>query len=166
MRKLDFWYYNKEAEEPGGDYWKFFDATIDDLKRDDISLNGIQEVMNEIANAELKQKMIRKIHDLIMENGIFEITTIYALSLFTKEETKEILENEVDRSLDKYASTEENLKYYSVNIENLILAIRRYVDDHDWKLSMNRRILDRIKKYSNKFLVRYVEKSNKYVDIY
>ena len=72
----------------------------------------------------------------------------------------------MDRSLDKYASTEENLKYYSVNIENLILAIRRYVDDHDWKLSMNRRILDRIKKYSNKFLVRYVEKSNKYVDIY
>lgn len=166
MNRQNFWVYNGEAEELGKDYWKFLNATIDDLKKEDITLNNIFEVVNKITNPELKQKMINKIHDLIIENGIFEISNIYVLVLFDKEEIKRIIEKEVNDNLDTYTSNETNLKYYSINIDHLMSAFEKYGQDYNWKLSMNRKVLDRIKNYSNKLLIRYIEASKNHNDIY
>ena len=101
MNWLNFKIYDKKEEDFGGDYWKFLDATIDDIKQDNIFLDDIGNIINNISNEELKIKMKQKIFNLIMENGVFYNGSYLCLNIFSSDEIKKILEHELIIKINK-----------------------------------------------------------------
>ena len=71
MYNYNFYAYVKKEEESGGDYWELLDASYETIKKENISLYSMHEIIPKITNEELKTKLIKKMFDLTMEKGIF-----------------------------------------------------------------------------------------------
>lgn len=166
MERWNFFNYTKNAENPGGDYWEFLDATAETLKKDDIDLLEIDKIIREISNQDLKLKMKQKLFELSMENGIFAIGVESSLGIFSNDEVKLLLQNELNIKLNKQVFTQENIRY---NISNIILFIRMLekAKDNNWEYLIVKNILDMIKDYSDKaYLVSIVENYKDNLGIY
>lgn len=157
MNWLNFKIYDKKEEDFGGDYWKFLDATIDDIKQDNIFLDDIGNIINNISNEELKIKMKQKIFNLIMENGVFYNGSYLCLNIFSSDEIKKILEHELIIKINKLNSNQNNIKYHINDLANLIYLFKK-VNDNKWEYIMITNILDVVKNNPDKsVLVNLIE---------
>ena len=157
MNWLNFKIYDKKEEDLGGDYWKFLDATIDDIKQDNIFLDDIGNIINNISNEELKIKMKQKIFNLIMENGVFYNGSYLCLNIFSSDEIKKILEHELIIKINKLNSNQNNIKYHINDLANLIYLFKK-VNDNKWEYIMITNILDIVKNNPDKsVLVNLIE---------
>ncbi len=159
MKKLNFMQYNEEAEMPNGDYWKFLEVTGDILLNDNLYLYNINEVINKIANEELKLKMKKKIISLIMENTISFYDINYKLDIFNCDEIKLLLQHEFDTNIIKYVSNEEKVLYYSANIKSYISLLKR-TNDSEWEYFIITNILNIVKDYDDKNIILMIIESN------
>lgn len=166
MNAYNFTKYNKEAEIPGGDYWKFLDTSAETLLRDNIYLDRISQVINEITNEDLKYRMKKKIFNLIMEKGIYFSGISQGLDIFNSDELKQILKNEFDIKIMEYISNQEIIQYRLQNIKEFIFFLN-IVNDSEWEYFMITSILNIIKNYPDKSpLVNIIEYNKFNTEIY
>ena len=152
MYWINFSHYKKEAEMPGGDYWKFLDATEEVLETEGIYLDGIPNVMKQITNEELKMKMKNKLYSLAMKNGATYNGMLNCLSLFSDEEVKSVFESELNVKVFERLSDEEKIRRYSGDVYYFVTNLR-YVKDEVWELGIINSILDKVKEATDKTLL-------------
>jgi len=156
MYAYSFMKYNKKAEEIGGDYWEFLEATTEIIKRDDIHLNFISSVIKEINNESLKLKIKEKLFNLILENGINFNGVNESLDMFSSEEIKFLLEHEF---------SQENIEKYF--LDPMFISLLDKPKDNNWKYLMFVKIIEVIKNYPNGHaLVNFLEKNKADSEIY
>lgn len=144
MYSYNFEYYNKESESLNGDYWKLLNATIDTLKRDYIYFYRINEIMSQIKNQELKEKMKRKIFELTIENGLSSLGIEQSLDIFSTSEIKQLIEHELNNILISCVNDFNNLKRYQNSLIYIMHLFPR-VNDINWEYLMVVRIVELIK---------------------
>ena len=88
MRFYNFTIYDKDSELPGGDYWKFLDATLEELQECGIYFFDFMRVWNNLKNEELKMKMRDKLASIIIDKGISYDGLSTCLEIFTSDEIK------------------------------------------------------------------------------
>ena len=160
MYMYNFSEYNEEAEKIGGDYWKFLDATSETIQNELAGLYKIHEVFEEITNTELKEKMKKKIYDLILENGIFFEGLSNSLDIFNSSELKVVLKREFDNTIMTYINDKNIIKKHMFDIVSFIDLLRK-VKDFDWEYSIITDILDIIANQHTKVLLVNIIESNK-----
>lgn len=166
MDMFNFINYNKAEEIVGGDYWKFLDATSENLLDDNIYLGDISKIMKEITNEDLKLKMKKKIFDLIMEKGLYFNDVERSLDIFNSDELKLIFKREFDIKIVKYASNQERICYDISDIKYFINLLNK-VDDREWEYLMITSILNIIKNYPDRSsLVNIIEYTKYNAEIY
>ena len=151
--------YNENAEQPEGDYWKFLNADTETIKKSNITFDKFLEIINNINNNELKEKMKNKIFELIIENGIFYNNAFLCFNIFDTNELKIILENEIIVTLNIYKNNFES----EHNIFFIISELQE-CKDNNWEYKMVANICNEIKSNSITF-VKILEYyySNKYI---
>ena len=152
MRFYNFSIYDEESEMPGGDYWKFLDATAIDLEECGIYFYDFMRVWNNLKNEELKMKMKDKLVSLVMQNGIFYNGIPSCFSIFSIDELKKLLVYEFDNRTMKYLTSSENARRYNGDIFQFIYTLNK-VEDEDWGVELLSRILENVKDYSDKILL-------------
>ena len=152
MRFYNFTIYDKDSELPGGDYWKFLDATLEELQECGIYFFDFMRVWNNLKNEELKKKMRDKLASIIIDKGISYDGLSTCLEIFTSDEIKMSFVNTFNNKIIGYLSSEENIRRYNADIMSYIYTLR-YVNDYEWELSFIINILDKIKNYNNKSLL-------------
>ncbi len=152
MRFYNFTIYDKDSELPGGDYWKFLDATLEELQECGIYFFDFMRVWNNLKNEELKMKMRDKLASIIIDKGISYDGLSTCLEIFTSDEIKMSFVNTFNNKISGYLSSEENIRRYNADIMSYIYTLR-YVNDYEWELSFIINILDKIKNYNNKSLL-------------
>lgn len=166
MNWLNFKIYDKNEEELGGDYWKFLDADFKTIEEDNIFLDDISNIINNISNEDLKIKMKQKVFDLIMENGVFYNGAYLCLDIFSSDEIKLILEHELTIKINKLTSNQNDIRYYTNDLSNLIYLFKM-ANDSKWEYLMITNILNIVKNNSNKSaLVNLIELYKDRDDIY
>lgn len=164
MRFYNFTIYDEESEMPGGDYWKFLDASPQDLEECGIYFYDFMRVWNGIKNEELKIKMKDKLLSLIMQKGVFYNGVLSCLSIFTLDETKKIFIDEFDNRIKIYLSTEENARRYNGDIFQFIYNLSK-LGDENFELELVVKILEIIKDFNNKTLLievlEYIKRNTK-----
>lgn len=152
MRFYNFTIYDKDSELPGGDYWKFLDATLEELQECGIYFFDFMRVWNNLKNEELKMKMRDKLASIIIDKGISYDGLTTCLEIFTSDEIKMSFVNTFNNKISGYLSSEENIRRYNADIMSYIYTLR-YVNNYEWELSFIINILDKIKNYNNKSLL-------------
>ena len=152
MRFYNFTIYDKDSELPGGDYWKFLDATLEELQECGIYFFDFMRVWNNLKNEELKMKMRDKLASIIIDKGISYDGLSTCLEIFTSDEIKMSFVNTFNNKISGYLSSEENIRRYNADIMSYIYTLR-YVNNYEWELSFIINILDKIKNYNNKSLL-------------
>ena len=152
MRFYNFTIYDKDSELPGGDYWKFLDATLEELQECGIYFFDFMRVWNNLKNEELKMKMRDKLASIIIDKGISYDGLSTCLEIFTNDEIKMSFVNTFNNKISGYLSSEENIRRYNADIMSYIYTLR-YVNNYEWELSFIINILDKIKNYNNKSLL-------------
>lgn len=152
MRFYNFTIYDKDSELPGGDYWKFLDATLEELQECGIYFFDFMRVWNNLKNEELKMKMRDKLASIIIDKGISYDGLSTCLEIFTSDEIKMSFVNMFNNKISGYLSSEENIRRYNADIMSYIYTLR-YVNNYEWELSFIINILDKIKNYNNKSLL-------------
>jgi hypothetical protein len=152
MRFYNFTIYDKDSELPGGDYWKFLDATLEELQECGIYFFDFMRVWNNLKNEELKMKMRDKLASIIIDRGISYDGLSTCLEIFTNDEIKMSFVNTFNNKISGYLSSEENIRRYNADIMSYIYTLR-YVNNYEWELSFIINILDKIKNYNNKSLL-------------
>lgn len=152
MRFYNFTIYDKDSELPGGDYWKFLDATLEELQECGIYFFDFMRVWNNLKNEELKMKMRDKLASIIIDKGISYDGLSTCLEIFTSDEIKRSFVNTFNNKISGYLSSEENIRRYNADIMSYIYTLR-YVNNYEWELSFIINILDKIKNYNNKSLL-------------
>lgn len=152
MRFYNFTIYDKDSELPGGDYWKFLDATLEELQECGIYFFDFMRVWNNLKNEELKMKMRDKLASIIIDKGISYDGLSTCLEIFTSDEIKLSFVNTFNNKISSYLSSEENVRIYNADIMSYIYTLR-YANDYEWELSFIVNILDKIKNYNNKSLL-------------
>lgn len=152
MRFYNFTIYDKDSELPGGDYWKFLDATLEELQECGIYFFDFMRVWNNLKNEELKMKMRDKLASIIIDRGISYDGLSTCLEIFTSDEIKMSFVNTFNNKISGYLSSEENIRRYNADIMSYIYTLR-YVNNYEWELSFIINILDKIKNYNNKSLL-------------
>ena len=111
MRFYNFSIYDEESEMPGGDYWKFLVAPVDDLEQCGIYFYDFMRVWNGLKNEELKMKMKDKLVSIIMQKGFFYNGMMSCLSIFSIDEIKklELKLTMYDESFSKVIMTTDNI---------------------------------------------------------
>ena len=71
MYSINFQIYDNKEEELGGDYWKFLDATLEELQECGIYFFDFMRVWNGLKNEELKIKIKEKLISLVKQKGLF-----------------------------------------------------------------------------------------------
>lgn len=149
---------------PGGDYWKFLDATAETIKTEDIFLFYIDKILESISDKELKIKMKKKLFNLAMENGIYFANM--NKNIFNSDEMKQLLEREFNNTIINYIVNEETVKKYIYDVQKFIYLLEK-TNDNEWNYTMITRILDRIINFPSKVeLVKIIESENKHTEIY
>ena len=85
MRFYNFTIYDKDSELPGGDYWKFLDATLEELQESGIYFFDFMRAWNNLKNEELKMKMRDKLASIIIDKGISYDGLSTCLEIFTSD---------------------------------------------------------------------------------
>ena len=152
MRFYNFTIYDKDSELPGGDYWKFLDATLEELQECGIYFFDFMRVWNNLKNEELKMKMRDKLASIIIDKGISYDGLSTCLEIFTSDEIKMSFVNTFNNKISGYLSSEESIRRYNADIMSYIYTLR-YVNNYEWELSFIINILDKIKNYNNKSLL-------------
>ena len=152
MRFYNFTIYDKDSELPGGDYWKFLDATLEELQECGIYFFDFMRVWNNLKNEELKMKMRDKLASIIIDKGISYDGLSTCLEIFTSDEIKMSFVNTFNNKISGYLSSEQNIRRYNADIMSYIYTLR-YVNNYEWELSFIINILDKIKNYNNKSLL-------------
>ena len=152
MRFYNFTIYDKDSELPGGDYWKFLDATLEELQECGIYFFDFMRVWNNLKNEELKMKMRDKLASIIIDKGISYDGLSTCLEIFTSDEIKMSFVNMFNNKISGYLSSEENIRRYNADIMSYIYTLK-YVNNYEWELSFIINILDKIKNYNNKSLL-------------
>ena len=152
MRFYNFTIYDKDSELPGGDYWKFLDATLEELQECGIYFFDFMRVWNNLKNEELKMRMRDKLASIIIDKGISYDGLSTCLEIFTSDEIKMSFVNMFNNKISGYLSSEENIRRYNADIMSYIYTLR-YVNNYEWELSFIINILDKIKNYNNKSLL-------------
>ena len=152
MRFYNFTIYDKDSELPGGDYWKFLDATLEELQECGIYFFDFMRVWNNLKNEELKMKMRDKLASIIIDKGISYDGLSTCLEIFTSDEINMSFVNTFNNKISGYLSSEENIRRYNADIMSYIYTLR-YVNNYEWELSFIINILDKIKNYNNKSLL-------------
>lgn len=152
MRFYNFTIYDKDSELPGGDYWKFLDATLEELQECGIYFFDFMRVWNNLKNEELKMKMRDKLASIIIDRGISYDGLSTCLEIFTSDEIKMSFVNTFNNKISGYLSSEESIRRYNADIMSYIYTLR-YVNNYEWELSFIINILDKIKNYNNKSLL-------------
>lgn len=152
MQYYNFDKYNKVAEEPGGDYWKFLDATDDELSNADIYFFHFFDVVNCMSNEELKNKVREKLFSLIMTYGVIYRGIEWCLKLFTLEEIKMFLDNDFDKRIVNLL-IDDNRLYYNASIVFEYFKLFEFIGDDEYEFSYIHKVLEQIKDYSDKRLL-------------
>ena len=100
MNYLNFINYNEKEERyinesDKGDYWKFLDASIDEIDEEGIYLSELCHVNTHIKNKNLKEKMKNKLINLIMKKNLASMSyhIILKSNLFSDDEIKMMIDN-------------------------------------------------------------------------
>lgn len=152
MRFYNFSIYDEESEMPGGDYWKFLVAPVDDLEQCGIYFYDFMRVWNGLKNEELKMKMKDKLVSIIMQKGFFYNGMMSCLSIFSIDEIKKLVVYEFDNRIMLYLSNPENIRKYSGDIFQYIYMLNK-IEDENLEIELISKIIDNIKDYSDKALL-------------
>ena len=157
MNNYSFWNYDEKAEAAGGDYWRFLDATAEEIIKAQIFLYDMNKIIPKIKNEELKEKMLSKLKALIEEQGIDFQSVSQSLNLFSQEEIKSLLEHIFNKKIQEYLSNQDVFRK-NISSINSFLFYLEIIEDFDWHSEIFIKIVDKVKNYSNKeFLIRIVE---------
>lgn len=152
MLFYNFSKYDKESEMPGGDYWKFVDATLEEIDESGIFFYDFMRVWNGLTNEELKTKIKDKLLALVMKYDVFYNGMFSCLSIFSIDELKMVFNNDYDNRIINYLANEESVRKYGGDISQFIRTLDNVKDDN-WKLEMIVKVFDNLKNLSNKSMM-------------
>ena len=148
--------YYEDEEKENGDYWQYL--TITPEQEIELNLNflhtEILKIISQIKNEELKDKMTKKLKELIKQSSkTIEYSDIQVINnLFTKEEQKELIENKIKNL---------NMEYSSLStIISLIMDTKE--TQTEWQISQITNILEKIDDTNQIIrLIKIVEENSK-----
>lgn len=143
MNYLNFINYYEKEEKDNGDYWKFLNSSINEINEAGIYLEEVCNTIINIKNKELKEKMKKKLIELIKKNGIENMSyhIILKSNLFTEDERKNMIDS---------AHFINNLNDDN-NIDFAFKYIRIYFEfaDDNWVINNIKNIINKCKNKSN-----------------
>ena len=148
MLFYNFSKYVKEAEMPGGDYWKFVDSTLEEIDESGIFFYDFMRVWNGLTNEELKVKIKDKLLALVMKYDVFYNGIFSCLSIFSVDELKMVFNNDFDNKIINYLVDERSVRKYGGDINQFIRTLD-HVEDDNWKLEMIVKIFNSLKDFSD-----------------
>ena len=169
MNSSSFWLYDEKYEKQGGVYWDFVNASDDELDNSDLYYRDIYDVIKNVSDVDLKEKMKNKLLYLIKKNGLFHNGGEGCLKkdLFTIGEIKDVLENDV--FFDKLVNIvkEDRVLYYFPDISSFIYRFFE-LDDFDFLFNNIKRIIDIVKNSNDfeKYITMIIETTEYNVKLY
>ena len=140
MKMSDFWIYDEKNESPDDIYWKFVNASDDELN--DLYFPDISDVIRKVKNVDLKEKMKNKLFYLIKKKGI--LYESFCLDLFNESEKENLIES--DSFYDRFiaAVNEHNMYSFFSTVLNFSDILFKF-DNFDFQVSNFSRIIDVLK---------------------
>ncbi len=152
-----FEYYLEKNEEEGGYYWKFLE--MDDKQifdRINYYVKKMSEILLEVQNPQLKQKMKDRIYQYVKHTGITHFTKDGMESILTSEQMLDCLEVQIMQFCDKIANEEYgdnsgmpiNTK---LDMNSILMYIKEMEISDDKKFELMNKLIKAIneKDYSN-----------------
>ena len=152
MLFYNFSQYDKNSELPGGDYWKFVDATLEEIDESGIFFYDFMRVWDCLTNEELKTKIKDKLLSLVMKHDIFYNGIFSCRTIFSVDELKMAFKHNFDNEILNYLTSEESIRKHNGSISQFVRTID-YVRDEEWKSEMVVKVFDKLKDFSNKSLL-------------
>lgn len=167
MLFYNFSQYDKNSEIPGGDYWKFIEATLEEIDESGVFFYDFMRVWNCLTNEELKLKIKDKLLALVRKHDIYYNGIYNCISIFSVDELKDVFNYNFDNEIINYLSSEESIRKHSSNINQFVCSLDNVKDDN-WKYEMIVKVFNRLKAFPNKpILIELLEHEKRVsLDIY
>ena len=108
MLESDFWIYDEKKEEENGAYWQFANATIEEIKKENLYYYYIFRIIVKIKDENLKQKMCEKMYEYAENVGISTLNDELIEQVFTKQQIKDLTKSEIDNLSTKIKNQDSN----------------------------------------------------------
>ena len=145
MKSYSFIKYNENEEEVNGDYQKFIDASEEEIENINCRYSNFCEIILQIKNPELKEKMKRKVIELLNGKDLLNVGEyILNTGLFNDEDIKKIIS-----TTDYVQKIQDIISKGYIRDYNVLPYIRLYFysTDKTWVINNVNKILTLVKDY-------------------